>query len=108
MRYLLLLAVAYTFQAQALSTNSCEMYLQNPAYAKAITQVASNMGYTYEQLCAVPRLMDIFVENRNLLNEQQEIIPHILVTLHYGEESCQYFVRDSDFVVTKKNCYNTF
>lgn len=86
----------------------CAKYSNNEKYVRAISVVARNMGYGPKELCALPRLADIHVTGRTLVNENQELVPHIWVTLHYSEHSCQYFLREADFVTTQKNCYNTW
>lgn len=86
----------------------CQAYLNKPLYVAALKTVARNMQYSLEQLCSLERILAVEVQHTNLIDENQRPIPHTWVTLHYNEYSCQYFVRDADKVVTKKNCYNTF
>lgn len=86
----------------------CERYLNNPLEVAAIRTVAKNMQYAPETLCSLERILDIQIVHTNLLDENGRPIPHTWLTLHYNEYSCQYYVRDADKVVTKKNCYNTF
>lgn len=86
----------------------CENYLTNPLNRAALQTVAQNLQYAPEQLCSLERILAIEVQHTNLIDEAQRAIPHTWVTLHYGEYSCQYFVRDADKVVTKKNCYSGF
>lgn len=102
-----LITLASPQSAQAFGPH-CEAYLSKPLYVSALKTVARNMLYTPEQLCSLERIMAVEVQHTNLLDENQRPIPHTWVTLHYNEYSCQYFVRDADKVVTKKNCYNTF
>lgn len=86
----------------------CQRYANQPLFTRAIQTVATNMQYTPAQLCSLERILDIQVTHTNLVDENQNPIPHTWVTLHYNEYSCQYFVRDADQVTTKKNCYNTY
>lgn len=86
----------------------CERYLDNALEVAAIETVSFNMQYTPEQLCSLPMAYDIQITHTMLSDEDQRPIPHTWLTVHYNEYSCQYFVRDADKVVTKKNCYNTF
>jgi hypothetical protein len=86
----------------------CQRYMNNQLDVDAIRTVARNLQYTTEQLCSPSRILDVQVTHTQLPDENQRPIPHTWLTLHYNEYSCQYFVRDSDKVVTKKNCYNTF
>ena len=109
----ILLAVAITFaaslsMASEFSQKSCEQYSRNASYSKALDVVSSNMNSSRSELCSLERLMDVYVTNRVFFNmETQKDEPHVWVTLHYAEHSCQYFVREADSVVTRKNCYNT-
>ncbi len=106
----LLIAAAFSLltatQAFA-ATGFCAKYEKNAKYLDAIKVLAKNMQYGFEELCNLPRLADIYVTKRSFYNEQNELIPHVWVTLHYMEYSCQYFLRESDLVTTRKNCYNT-
>lgn len=92
-------------------TGYCARYTtsaESKAYLTALSVVAKNLQYTEDQMCTLPTLSDIHLAKRNFVNAQQEIESHVWVTLHYSEYSCQYFVRESDWVVTRKNCYNTW
>lgn len=88
--------------------NKCARYTQNARYSEAIQIIAKAMQYSTEGLCNLPHLADVYVTDRTFYNEKNEAEPHIWVTLHYNEYSCQYFLREADKVVTRKNCYNTF
>lgn len=101
-------AFALLLAAVPARADFCSKYEGNEAYLRAVSVVAKAMQYSPAELCSLPRLADIHVTRRNILNERQEVIPHVWVTLHYNEYSCQYFVRESDSVVTSKNCYNTW
>ncbi|MBX3022634.1 MAG: hypothetical protein KF799_13255 [Bdellovibrionales bacterium] len=105
---LLVLCATGAAQAETALQKSCENYMRKPTDSQAIEVVATAMGYTTTELCQLPHLLDIYVDRRNFLNKKNEIEPHIWVTLHYNEHSCQYFVREADLVVTRKNCYNTW
>lgn len=95
--------------ASEFSAKSCERYLQNATYAAAIETLAGNMRYSVEELCTLDRLMDIHITNTQIFNiEKQKDEPHVWITLHYAEHSCQYFIKNEDQTTTKKNCYNTF
>lgn len=95
-------------QASEFSVRSCARYVQNETYAKALNTVATNMKYTTEQMCAQDYLSDVYLVNHIVYTTDGKEIPHVWVTLHYPEHSCQYFVRNADLVVTAKNCYNTW
>lgn len=95
--------------ASEFSAKSCERYMQNATYAQAIETLSENMRYSVEELCTLERLMDIHITNTNIFNiEKQKDEPHVWITLHYAEHSCQYFIKNEDQTTTKKNCYNTF
>lgn len=105
---LILLASTSAF-ASEISKKSCENYSRNSAYAKALDVISTNMKHSSRsELCSLPHLFDVYITDRSFYNiEEQREDPHVWVTLHYSEHSCQYFVRNSDWVVTRKNCYNT-
>lgn len=87
----------------------CNKYTNNANYLRAISVVARNMRYTEAQLCTLPHLMDIYVTDRVFYRPpSNQPDPHVWVTLHYNEHSCQYFVRLADWRVSQANCYNTF
>ena len=110
MRILILVLALWGFQSHARTPLevSCEANLAKADFGPALEVVAKAMGYTTDELCALPHLFDIYIERRTLYNAKNEAEPHVWVTLHYNEYSCQYFVRDADHVVTRKNCYNTW
>lgn len=95
--------------ASEFSEKSCEKYGRKASYAKALDVISNNMKHSSRsELCSLPHLFDVYITDRDFYNiETQEQEPHVWVTLHYAEHSCQYFVRNSDWVVTRKNCYNT-
>ncbi len=105
----LLLASTHSF-ASEFSERSCENYSKDDKYRKALDVVAAMVTNSdRNELCSLPHLMDVHVTSSNIFNlETRREEPHSWVTLHYSEHSCQYFVRDQDLVVTKKNCYNTW
>jgi hypothetical protein len=104
------LAIFITLTTSAFAHDACQNSFRSMQDQTAFTVVAKNMKYTVDELCSLPRLLAVYMDNRTFYrpenNNQPE--PHTWVTLHYNEYSCQYFVRDADLVVTKSNCYNTF
>lgn len=86
----------------------CEKYADKPLFVQAIKTVAHEMNYTPEELCSLERAGDIYVTHTSLTDERGDLIPHTWLTIHYYEYSCQYFMRDSDRVITKSNCYSGF
>jgi hypothetical protein len=95
--------------AQAEWGGKCTQFRAKPAYLEAIGLLAKRMQYTPEELCQLPRLADIFFSETSLFNkETQEDEPHLWVTFHYFDYSCQYYIRKADRAVTRKNCYNTW
>lgn len=86
----------------------CQKYDKHPLFINSVEVVAKNMKSSLEELCSNPSIYDIYVTSTDVVSVTGESIPHTWVTLHYAEHSCQYFVREVDLVVTKKNCYNTW
>ena len=110
----ILLAVVFLFAAQAsvasdISIKSCEKYGRDASFSKALDVISTNFKHnSRDELCALPHLFDVYMTNTMIFNlERQKDEPHVWVTLHYAEHSCQYFVKNEDWTVTKKNCYNT-
>lgn len=104
----LVIIALFFISSFAQAANHCERYQNNEAFMTAIATQAERMKYTLDELCHLPRLMDIYVVDTIIVNEKNEEIPHIWLTLHYSENSCQYFLRADDYSTTKKNCYNTW
>lgn len=105
----ILLAVTAFLSANAAiaQTNFCTQHSSKSSYLNAISAVAIAMNYTYEELCSLSTLSDIQIEQTVLLNQENEYENHSWITLHYETYSCQYFVRDQDQFISRKNCYNT-
>lgn len=111
MKMLLAFALSmFVFLPARAGERMCDKYRNNALSTYAIKVVAANLKYGFEELCNHPRLADIYVDRRNLPHPQDPMrsVPHVWVTLHYFEYSCQYFMREADGVVTRKNCYNTW
>jgi hypothetical protein len=108
MRTLLLGLILLTASPALALADHCSPYAKHPRYQEAIALIAGKMGYEPKELCGLDRLAAIYVTDRVFFNKENQPEPHIWVTLHYMEYSCQYFVREADSVVTRKNCYNTW
>lgn len=108
MKFILMLVSAVLVGGPVLASADVCSQWQREDYQSAIGAVAKQMSYSKTELCSLARLADIHVAKRSFLNADQMPEMHTWVTLHYSEESCQYFVRDSDQVITRSNCYNTF
>ncbi|MBX2989105.1 MAG: hypothetical protein KF802_14540 [Bdellovibrionaceae bacterium] len=107
--FALLLSFAFVAPAQAQSVPGfCQKYAHKPQYLRTLSVLAKRMQYTETQLCTLPRLADIYITDTVLLNREQQPVPHIWITLHYSENSCQYYFRANDGFLTKSNCYNTW
>lgn len=87
--------------------NVCARYSQE-RYIKAITAVAKNLGLSYDQLCALPRVWDVEAQPSHTYTRDGERIPHVRIQLHGEYESCLYMVRDADLVITENRCYSGF
>lgn len=95
--------------AQAEPTSGlCAPYAHKPEAVRVFSLLAKKMALSEEEFCSRPGLAAIHFTTKNIVNEKLEVIPHYWATLHYGEYSCQYFVRQADFVATAQNCYNTW
>lgn len=112
MRFLLALSIllgTHFAMASEISQKSCEKYGREASYAKALDVISTAFKQiSRDELCSMPHLFDVHITNTSFFNiERQKDEPHVWVTLHYAEHSCQYFVRNEDWAVTRKNCYNT-
>lgn len=85
----------------------CGKYNQ-PRYLTAITTVAKNLDMTFEELCTLPRILDVEAQPSHTLTREGERIPHTRIQLHMSYESCLYMVRDADQVITSQRCYSGF
>ena len=95
--------------------NHCEKYLGKTSGNGAIAmpdllqQLAAKLGYSYEELCQHPRIMDIYSEVRNLHNREKDTFElHQFITLHYNEYSCEYRFNLVTNSWGAQKCYNTF
>ncbi|MNJ96695.1 hypothetical protein D3C87_144250 [compost metagenome] len=79
-----------------------------PRYVAAITAVAKSLDMTYEELCALPKIMDVEAQPTHTFKRDGERIPHVRVQLHMAYESCLYMVRDADLEITDQRCYSGF
>jgi hypothetical protein len=109
MRSIMLMAFSFFFAFNVMAqSNFCAQYAEQKSYQEAIQSVATAMKYTHDQLCTLPTLTDIYMSQTVLYSTENLPIDHLSVTLHYETYSCQYFVRASDKVITRKSCYNTW
>ena len=105
----ILLGIIFFIANTALAQNNfCAQYAAKPTYLTAISKLATEMNYTFEQLCSLSTLGDIQVVPTALRDENYQPVNHVWVTLHYETYSCQYFVRDADQIIIRENCYNTW
>ncbi len=100
--------VLFTAHTSLAQTDFCTQYAAQPSYLAAIDQLATAMQYSYKGLCTLSTLADVQIIPTVLRDENFQPVNHLWVTLHYETYSCQYFIRDTDGVVTRKNCYNTW
>ncbi len=108
MRSLILASVLFVSSIGfAAEKNSCARYTQE-RYIKAITVVAENLGLTYKELCALPRVWDVEAQPSHKITREGERIPHVRIQLHGEYESCLYMVRDADWTITENRCYSGF
>lgn len=110
MKLLMGLVLFFTFALSANAADVCADSIRHERDQVALKIVATAMKYEVEELCNHPRVMDIYFTDRIFYRPENnnEPEPHVWMTIHYNEYSCQYFVRDIDLVVTQKNCYNTW
>ena len=104
----LLLASLLFLSLGAQASNLCQKLETSPAFLQALNVVATNMQYSMDEICSSERILDLQIQHTSITNKEGQTQPHVWVTLHYNEYSCQYFVRDEDLLVTRKNCYNTW
>ena len=98
------LASSFSFAAGTM----CDKWASNPTFVKAISAVADVEGMPFEQLCTLPRILDIEAQPTHLFTREGERIPYTRVQLHGEYDSCLFMVRVSDNVITEQRCYSGF
>lgn len=88
------------------ATSHCEKYSHKTRYIEAIRAVAQHENMAYEELCALPKVLDIEAQPSRVVTVQGEVIPHVQVQLHMAQQSCLYMVRDADLAITSNRCYS--
>lgn len=102
----LMIIISTLFVSSLAFANHCDKYAAQPEVITAIQVVAKEMKYSFQDLCNQSRIGDIYAAKRVIYSHDNQPIPHVWVNLHYWSYTCQYFVRESDHVITKANCYN--
>lgn len=105
---LILSALIVLASSAAFAQNSCDKWANNPRFVKAINVVAANEGYTFEQLCTLPKILDVEAQPTRKIERDGTVIPHVRVQLHMEYSSCLYMVRDADLAITENRCYSGF
>lgn len=84
----------------------CAKYSHNERYTAAIKAVANLEQFSFEELCTLPKILDIEAQPSRVITPQGDVIPHVQLQLHMSYQSCLYMVRDADKVVTSSRCYS--
>ncbi|QDK38567.1 hypothetical protein [Bdellovibrio sp. NC01] len=85
---------------------TCDKWANNARLTKAIYTVAAHEDYTFEELCTLPKILDVEAQPSHIVERDGTVIPHVRVQLHMEYSSCLYMVRDSDQVITSSRCYS--
>lgn len=103
-----LIACLFALSTAAYGADLCSRYDNNTRYYKALTTVATYLGYKMEVLCQHPMFLDIEIQPNRVITRNGDIEPHVKVQLHKSYDSCYYLVRDVDQKVTEARCYNGY
>jgi hypothetical protein len=102
------LLLAFGLSAHA-EVNHCAQFEKNREVLTALEKLSYKLSYSFEELCAHPRIMDIYAEHRSVyLSEEDRYREHLFITLHYGEYSCQYQYILETGAWGDQYCYSTF
>ncbi|WP_374029968.1 hypothetical protein [Bdellovibrio bacteriovorus] len=86
--------------------DNCQKYATKDRYMTAIKTVAAHVEYSIDELCTLPKVLDIEAQPSRVITPKGDVIPHVRVQLHMAYESCLYMVRDADQVITSSRCYS--
>lgn len=103
---LIIALLTFSFATAAFAQNNCNKWAHKPLYIEAIKKVATQEGFSFEELCNLPKILDIEAQPSHTVTREGDVIPHVRIQLHMSYESCLYMVRDADKVITSQRCYS--
>lgn len=87
----------------------CDKFAGRPQIETVVQMLAKKLSYTPEELCTLPRLFDIQDEQRRFYYaDTDRYEDHTVITLHYGEYSCEYHYNTGRAEWKKQYCYSTW
>lgn len=101
--------VAVMMCAFAMSTyanSKCAKWENKPEYVKAIDVVATAAGWSYEEMCTLPRIWDVEAQPSRIILRDGTVVPHVRVQLHYEYHSCLYMVNKETWQISESRCYS--
>jgi hypothetical protein len=108
-RILLCFIALSAMSASAGPVNYCERYLSNQLNNFLMHSLAEKLGYTYEEFCVHPRILDVFQEDRRVYHKETDSWQdYRFVTIHYNEYSCEYRYNLNQSRWLGQHCYNTW
>lgn len=106
MRILLAALTMVVSSAAFAEGDLCTKWSHSDRYTAAIKAVAAQEDFSFEELCTLPKILDIEAQPSRVITPKGDVIPHVRIQLHMAYESCLYMVRDSDKVITSSRCYS--
>lgn len=94
------------FATSASAANLCAKYEKYPRYMKAIETVALYQDRTLQEFCSLAHVWDVEAQPDRLYTREGEIIPHVRVSQHFEYSSCQFMVNETNYTISKSNCYS--
>lgn len=88
------------------ANNNCTKWENKPDYVKAIEVVANNEGYTYSEICQLPKIWDIEAQPSRIILRDGTVIPHVRIQLHMEYSSCLFMVNRQNWAITEQRCYS--
>jgi hypothetical protein len=89
------------------SANHCAEYRDRPEYMNALSALSVRQMRPLYEICESSRIMDVEVSPSQVIRSG-EVIPQIVIYLHYSEYSCKYLLNRKDLTLTESRCFSTF
>ena len=87
----------------------CDKFAERPAIQTIVHMLAKKLSYTTDELCTNARIFNIQDEQRRFYYaDTDRYEDHTVITLHYGEYSCEYHYNTARSEWKKQYCYSTW
>lgn len=102
----LLIFFLSVFALEALADSNCSKWESRPDYVKALEVVAHEAGWTYEEMCTFPRILDVETQPSRIILRDGTVVPHVRVQLHYDYHSSLYMINKETWQISESRCYS--